>query len=322
MTKLLNYLAICLLAIQVSGQAEKPGTSSYVLGENDQILVRSMLVKEVGEKVYRLDERGDINLPMVGRVSAAGKTILALEAELNEQFKGFYVEPQIAVSMAEYRSAPISILGAVGNPGVHQARGKPSLLEMLSAAGGIRADAGPVVKITRQRKFGPIPLANVKENSVDSTVAEVSVKSLVDARDPSENITVQPYDVISIPRAELVYVLGNVKKAGAVNLGAQRSLSVVEALAMAEGFDPRASPKHARILRPPGTGQTVSSSKLIGGRTEIPVDLHKVLKGQAADVYLEPNDILFVPSSTARTVTTRSLETALQVGTGLVIFRR
>jgi polysaccharide export outer membrane protein len=162
-----------------------------------------------------------------------------------------------------------------------------------------------------------------QESNGDSMVAQVSVQSLVEARNPTENIVIQPFDVISIPRADVIYVVGNVKKSGSFDLNGKRSLSVVEALALAGGFDVRAASKHARVLRAPGVGKTViaQNQRMIGNRQEIMVDLTKVLGGKAEDIHMQPNDILFVPNSTAKTVTSRSIEAALQIGMGLLIWR-
>lgn len=320
-------ISIGILAVPLFGQGEQqqdqPAPPDYVLASNDQIILRTILVKEIGDKPFRLDEQGEINLPMVGRLHAAGLTARQLEAELNKKYAEFYVEPQIGVSISEYRGAPVSIIGAVGSPGVHQVRGKPLLLEVLSSAGGIRSDAGPMIKITRQKKYGPIPLALTQESNGDSVVAQVGVQSLVEARNPAENIAIQPYDVITIPRADVIYVVGNVKKAGSFDLNGRRSLSVVEALSLAGGFDLRAASKNARILRAPPVGKTVvaQNQKMIGNRQEIMVDLTKVLGGKAEDLHMQPNDILYVPNSMAKTVTSRSIEVAIQVGVGFLIWR-
>ena len=121
---------------------------------------------------------------------------------------------------------------------------------------------------------------------------------------------IQPHDVISVPPAQLVYVVGNVKRAGGFALGGRPTLTVIQALALAEGLDPRAAPERARILR-----------RGSGSDQQITVDMKKILAGKAEDVVLRPNDILFVPNSAMKTITTRSIEAAIQIGAGLAIFR-
>jgi polysaccharide export outer membrane protein len=169
-----------------------------------------------------------------------------------------------------------------------------------------------VVKITRQRRYGPISLPTAREAGGDTMVADVDLKSLVEARNPAENIFVEPYDVIAVPRAELIYVVGNVKKSGGIALGGRSTISALEALSLAEGLDLKAAPSRARILRP-----AVGAPN--AGRKEIPVNLAKILNGKETDVYLQPNDILFVPNSAAKGITARTIEAALQIGTGVLI---
>jgi polysaccharide export outer membrane protein len=284
----------------------------YILGPGDQILIRSVQVKEIADKQFRLESNGGVNLPLAGRVRLMGLSIAQAEGAITKVIEKYYFDPDIAVTVAEFRSEPVSVIGAVGTPGVHEARGRKTLLEMLSSAGGVRADAGPVVKIMRLRSYGPIPLPNAREAGGDTMVAEVDLKSLVDARNPVENILVQPYDVIAVPRAETIFVVGNVKKSGAIPLGGRSSLSTLEALSLAEGLDLKAAPSRARILRPSDVAPNTA-------RKEIPVNLAKILSGKNTDIYLQPNDILFVPNSAAKGVTTRAIEVALQIGTGILI---
>jgi polysaccharide export outer membrane protein len=134
------------------------------------------------------------------------------------------------------------------------------------------------------------------------------------AKRPTENIQVRPFDVISVPESPIVYVIGEVKKSGGFVLGSRTSMSVLEALSLAEGLQPRASPKSAKILRVSGAAH--------GTRSEIPVNVGKIMAGKAADVALLPDDILVIPDSAAKNAALRSVETALQIGTGLVVWRR
>jgi polysaccharide export outer membrane protein len=187
------------------------------------------------------------------------------------------------------------------------------LLDLLSSAGGVRTDAGPAAKITRPKASGPIPHPSNRQTVTGDYVAEVDLKSLLDARNPSENIVIEPHDVVSIPPAEVIYVVGNVKKAGGFPLGGKPTLSVLQALSMAEGLDPQAAPKHSRILR--------RGSEPGAERTEIAVDVQKIMTGKAQDILLLPNDILFVPSSAAKSVGVRGADIAIQIATRALIWR-
>ena len=283
----------------------------YALRADDEVTMHSVQVKEVAAKSFRIDQNGEINCPLLGRVHLAGATVPQAESLLSAKLKTFYLEPDIALNVSGLHSDPLSIIGAVGAPGVHQVRGPMTLLEVLSSAGGVRTDAGPVVKITREKAYGPIPHPSAHESATGASIADISLNSLMEARNPEENIQVRPHDVISIPLAEVVYVVGNVKRAGGFPLGGKPNLSVLQALSLAEGLDARAAPKNARILQ--------RSSASGGESTQTPIDLKAILEGKAQDVTLHPNDILFIPSSTAKSVAARTIEAAIQIAAGVAI---
>lgn len=294
--------------------AEGPMPRNYVLGPEDQITIRVLEAEEIDNKPVRLDFSGNIRLPLVGRIHAGGLTVDQLETELVRELRKYMRDPQVAVSVTEFRSQPVSVLGAVRNPGVHQVQGRKTLLEMISMAGGIDPEAGHAIKITRRKEYGPIPL---KSAAADETgnymVADVDLGSILEARNPQENIEIKPYDVISIPRGELVYVMGQVKRPGGFVLRQRETLSALQVLALAEGLDASAKPQDARILR------TVEGAQQ---RTEIYVDLRKILQGKASDVALQPNDVLFIPKNVPKSAMLRGLESAIQIGTGVAIYRR
>jgi polysaccharide biosynthesis/export protein len=205
------------------------------------------------------------------------------------------------------------VLRAVNLPGVHQVSGHKTLLEMISLAGGVRADAGYSIRITRQVEWGCLPLPGATmDASGRFSVAQVSLQDIMEAKVPEENIQILPHDVITVPKAELIYVTGAVKKSGGFILGEKQNMSVIQAISMAEGLGTAPDTKHAKILRlSPGSDQ----------RTEIPVDLKTILQGKGHDIPLQGNDILFVPDSTGKKVALRALEAAIQTGTGVAIYR-
>jgi polysaccharide export outer membrane protein len=287
---------------------------SYVLGPEDQINIRVLNADEIDSKPVRIDSQGFLRLPLVGNIRAGGLTVDQLEAELVKRLKTYLQDPQVAVSVTEFRSQPVSVIGSVKNPGVQQVQGRKTLLEMLSMAGGIDAEAGHAIKITRRKEYGPIPLKTVAADpSGNYTVADVDLASLLDARSPQENIEVRPYDVITVPRGELVYVMGQVRRPGGFVLRQRETLSALQALSLAEGLDTAAAPQNARILR------TIAG---VPQRTEIFIDLRKILQGKGTDVALLPNDVLFIPNSASKKAIVRGLEAALQIGTGVAIYRR
>jgi polysaccharide export outer membrane protein len=305
--------AAAALPAQVPPDSVKPA-AAYVLGPEDQLVIRVVDIEEVTDKPFRIDMRGNINLPVVGRLHAGGLTVEELETDLSTRFEAVLQHPTVTVFVSEFRSQPVSVLGAVRTPGVHQIRGSKSLFEVLSLAGGLSPDAGSAIKITRLKSAGPLPLPGATDDSSgDYEVAQVAVKSVMDAKNPKDNIQVLPDDVVTVPKADLVYVIGAVHRSGGFVLSEKEKISVLQALSLAEGLDRTAAPKDAKIMRSVAESDT---------RQEIQVNLKEILAGKSGDVSLRANDILFVPTSGAKSALARGVEVAIQMGTGLAIYRR
>jgi polysaccharide export outer membrane protein len=284
----------------------------YVLGSDDVIAIQALHAEEVGGSAIRIDPDGQISLPLIGRLTAAGLTIEELEQALVARLKTYVHDPTVAVTVVQYRSQPVSVIGAVGVSGVHQLEGRKTLIEILATAGGLRPEAGDVVKITRKAEWGPIPLASAMVDPTGQfSIAEVSLTGIIKATNPEQNIRILPNDVISVPRAALVYVIGEVKRPGGFVLNERRTISGLHALAMAQGFSGTASPNRAVIIRQTSGGE----------RVEIAANLKAILEGKTSDVELLPDDILFVPNNAARTVLGRTLQTALSAVTSATIYR-
>ena len=332
-TKLAGFVTFALLfqastnwAAQVPAATQKPAAQnvdngprslanahlpSYVLGPNDEIVIQSVHAQEIANKPTRISTSGDLNLPMVGRVHAAGMTLDQLETEVSERLKTYIREPDIAINITQFKSQPVSVIGYVGAPGVIQLEGRKTLIEVLSQVGGLKPEAGSRVKIMRTKEWGPIPLPSARMEG-DNSVAEVSVRGIETATNPEENIQILPNDVISVPRADIVYVMGEVKKPGGFALNDRgRTISLIEVLARAEGTTPTAALKYAKVIRP------VPNSN----RIEIPVNLKDLLNGKSKDILLQPDDILLVPNSYAKGAFSRTLDSVVNATTSLIIYR-
>src|SRR5438128_4862239 len=112
--------------------AAPPPPSNYILGPDDQISIQAPDVEEISGKLVRVDMRGNIRLPMIGSLHAAGLTTDELEVSIKNAFRKYLQNPDVTVSIAEFRSQPISVLGAVQSPGVHQLQGRKNLFEVRS----------------------------------------------------------------------------------------------------------------------------------------------------------------------------------------------
>lgn len=298
--------------------AQLPASSSsvsvdknYVLGPEDQLSIHVVDLDDVSDKPVRVDPQGFIDLPLVGRIHVAGLSPQQLRTEISARVTKYIDDPQITINVLEYRSQPVSILGEVNNPGLHQLQGPTRLVEVISLAGGLKPDAGQTVTITRQANFGSLPVPGAYlDSSGEYWIAYIKLDGLTSGQDPAGNVQIVSNDVISVSKAKVVYVVGEVKKAGGFSLQSQDSISLLRALSLAEGLTHDAAPKKARILHESNGAQTA----------EVPVDLQAVLAGRAPDLVLRPDDILFIPNNVAASAMKRATEVALQIATGVIIF--
>ncbi len=288
-------------------------TESYVLGPQDTLTVHVVNMEELGDDPYPIDLSGFVTLPRIGRLHAAGLTVEELRSDVTQRCKDYLQDPAVSISVTEFRSQPVSILGAVENPGVHQIRGQKTLYEVISEAGGLKDDAGNKITITRQIVNGTLPLPNAQTDpSGRYSIAELNIRSVMAARSPQDNIPVKPYDVITVPKADLIYVIGAVKRPGGFPLQERANMTVLEALSLSQGLDRAAASKRAKILR---------TDDVTHARLEIPIDVQKILDGKRSDETLLSNDILFIPTSAAKQASLRAIEAIIQTGTGLAIYR-
>jgi polysaccharide export outer membrane protein len=222
-------------------------------------------------------------------------------------------DPKVSIFIREFHAQPISVIGAVAKPGLYQLTGPRTLIEVISMAGGLGTrganQPGRFLYVTRKDGFGDLQLVEGMEQPAPDQI-EIDLKQLVQNRDPALNIKMKPFDVVSVTKAGVIYVIGAVKKPGGFIMEDRERVSVLQALALAEGVGPYAKKSAARIVR---QGEN-------GSRQEIPVDLGKVVKGIGEDVEMAANDILIVPDNTAKYWGQRGLETAISTLTAAVVY--
>jgi polysaccharide export outer membrane protein len=143
---------------------------------------------------------------------------------------------------------------------------------------------------------------------------EINLLKIIDGTDPSANLIVEANDLITVPRAKMIYVIGDVGRPGGYVLdGHSGNLTVLQAIALAGGINKSAAYGSTKVLRPTTGGGTP--------RAETQIDLKKILASKAPDIPLHADDILYVPNSLAKVVTARTIEAAVGVGTGLLIWK-
>jgi polysaccharide biosynthesis/export protein len=291
--------------------------SDYLIGPEDVLRVDVFDVPELSNLVLRVANDGTIAPPLLGHVKASGLTPSELRKELEAKWGAKYLQnPQVSIFVQEFHAMPVSVVGAVEKPGLYPLTGPRNLIEMISLAGGLAkrtsAPAGRTVYVTREGGFGDLkPTDGMQLVAQDKL--EIDIRKLLYSNESSLNIAIEPRDIISVSKADVVYVTGRgVQKPGGFVLEDRDNVTVFQALAMAGGVGPNAKKHDAMIIR----------RQADGSRTEIPVDLDKVLKGKAPDLTLAANDILFVPDSAQKAALKRGTEVIMGTISGLLIYGR
>jgi polysaccharide export outer membrane protein len=309
---------IVQLALVQSG-----GTVDYILSSGDLLGIEVFDVPELTRDV-RVSESGLISLPLLPIMRAGGLTVFQLQDKLAELLiaNGLVSNPQVAVSVKEQHGQPITVIGAVRTPMVIQAVRPMTLLEVLSRVGGIADDAGGRVLITRPVHESVLKspaagesaeiAAAVPEEVTEPLTLRIGLRELLDSGDPKYNIALRGGDVVSVPRAGVVYAVGAVNNPGGFVMANDRQqLTVLKVLALSGGLTPTAKKKDAVIIR-----QAADSEQ-----RQVPVDLERILAFKAEDLELQQSDILFVPNSSGRQVMGRVAQTALGLASGVALVR-
>jgi len=307
---ILRSAAVCCCVALAAWAAEAP--PSYKLGAGDEVSVWALGAEEIGTHPFRIDLSGNIDVPMAGRIHAAGMTVDQLHAELVKQLRRQLKEPQVTVSVTELRSQPVSVMGEVNKPGVYQLQGEKTLLEVLSLAEGVKADAGNKVRISRSVDEGQLPVPGAATDpSGQYYVAEAGLRDALDHKTGVSALVIRPHDVITVEAGQTIYVMGDVHKQGAFAVGQREQITALQAMSLAEGPLVTAKLSKARILR----------EKPDGTRADIPINMEKVLEGEADNVPLQGGDFLYIPDSRTKNVALKAAQAALSIGTGIAIWR-
>ena len=331
-------------------------TGDYRIGPQDLLDINIFEAPELNRTV-RVSENGEVSLPLLGGIRVVRLTARELENTLAAKLREFLKDPHVSVMVTAIESHPVSVIGEVNKPGVFQVRGSKTLLEMLSMAQGLAPDAGDEVLVMRNagynrghdgsaqttqegsgetgsenrdgNKIGIGPESGndgaLKNNATVSTTGTnastargqqgdtlaINLRHLLNSRDPGLNVPIYAGDIVKVTRAGIVYVVGAVRKPGGFTVKGNEQMSLLKAIALAEGLSSTSSKGHTRIIR---------TDEGSGKRSEIPVELGKILDGKAPDMNLQAADIVFVPNSTGKTVLFRSTDAIVNTASGVAIF--
>ena len=268
-----GLLALC--AVLLSGQEKF--TQEYRVGPKDLLEISVFGADELSRTV-RVSEDGKVTLPLLGEVLVDGLTKSELEKKLADLLGEKYVQnPQVTVFIREYQSKRVSVLGAVEKPGPYQLLGRLTLMQIVSEAGGLTRDAGSVIIIIRQLADGT------------STSLRISIDDLFLKGDAKLNVPLEAGDIVNIPVDKLVaiYVFGQVKNPGALQVKKSAIPTLLQAIAQAGGFTDRAARGGVVIKRKDETGK----------EQEIKVNARRILSNKQPDIPLLENDTVYVPES-------------------------
>jgi polysaccharide biosynthesis/export protein len=279
----LVLLATALFCRAQSRPAESPvpaaadrGKQNLRIGPGDELEITIFGASDLSAH-GRVDNDGNIFIPLLGGIHVAGMTSAEAAQAIagSLQQKDVLNHPQVAVFVKEYTSGEISVVGEVNKPGVYSALGPHRLLDILQSAGGLTDKAGNSITISHRE-------------TADLTTIEFP-------KDPEamahNNVELQPGDTVIVPKAGIVYVLGEVYRPGGYASNSSGGFTVLQVMAAAGG------PTHLA-----SEGKTTMMRRNTSGLEEIPVPLGKMLRGKRADIAVLPNDILYVPSSKVKSV--------------------
>ena len=248
-------------------------------------------------RTIRVGPDGTLRLPMLKqRVKADGLMPSELERAIGQALvsEQLLVDPFVTVTVVEYHSRPISVVGAVKKPVTFQAIGAVTLIDAITRAEGLSDEAAGEILVSRNDEEGKRGLAQ-----------RIPYRQLIDAADPSLNLRLTGGEEIRVPTVSKIFVIGNVKRPGAFSITDNGAMTVLKAVALCEGLSPYAS-KVAYIQRTEESG---------GGKAEVLVELKKIMERKAPDVELQPKDILYIPDNTGRRMTAGVLEKLAGFGT-------
>lgn len=281
---------------QPSPEQAAGAARALLLGAGDLLDVRVFDTPELSGR-FRVDNLEEITLPVGGTVKVMGLTAEQVQAAIEDRFRQRDIlhHPHVEVLVLEYATQGVTVMGEVKLPGVYPLLGKHTVLDFISVAGGLTPSASKTVILTHRNAGGQA--VSIDLNSSPQALAQ-------------QELEVEPGDRIVVTRAGVVYVIGDVGRPGGYLIENKDTVTVLQALALAQGLN-----KTARL-----DGRLIRNSP--SGRTETDLPLKKILANQATDPGLQDGDILFVPVNGAKEWADKGVTSILQMAVGVVIYGR
>ena len=288
------------LMVQAS-RASLVNYRDYKVGPEDQLGV-VIFGQDNLNRELRVNGQGEITMPLVGIVKVAGLTPQEIEKRLEELYNArFLVNPQITVTVREFRHQRVAVTGAVAKPGSYEIIGPRTLLEVLALAGGFSnqgsptgggSQAGDVINVIRHQNAPDIATsmkaAASKPFSPKTETMVIDLRRLVSGQEPQLNIPVRNGDVVNVPFAGTAYVLGGVRRPG--NIAVKENITVSQAVAIAGGVDPLIGTNNITIMRFDEQGRPIS----------LKTNLSNIIARNDEDLPLKDSDVVVVNESTLK----------------------
>jgi len=270
-------LVICMISapgLLLGQEAQKAVVNDYKIGPNDLLEIRVFELPDLNLTV-RVSEDGSITFSLLGRIEVAGYTAYGLEQKLATVLTEKYVPggAHVSVFIREYQK--ISVIGAVGQPGMYELVGPTTLLQAIAQAGGLTALATDEVYVYRKEADGKQSIISIDLEDLNSGNRDL-------------NIDLKPKDVISIPIDQTlnVFVYGEVRNPGAIPYLRSKKITLLQAIAQAGGTTEWAKESKVVVKR---------KDRATGKEMKINVNLKKMIEGKVADIVLEEGDVVIVP---------------------------
>jgi len=249
--KIWKVAVVAFLLSPVSGRLlaqsalTTPAVADYVIGPQDVLTIQVFDQADLGGK-YTVEADGTFSFPLIGRVQAGGLTLRAFETELRRKLAdGYFKNPQVTAAVETYRSQRVFVMGEVRQPGPVSLTGGMTLIEALARAGSTLPTASGDVAIVRAPKDAKGPVLPGQDASVN--IERASIKDL-EGGALSQNVDLHDGDTIFVPKAETIYVFGQVKNPGAYSL-TERETTILQALSLAGGVTENGAMNRVKIVR-------------------------------------------------------------------------
>ncbi len=287
----------------------------YVIGGGDEIEVKVFKNTDISGK-YRVSETGYVDFFLIGRQRLGGLSEGEATDFLRQQLRKYYKQPEVTVTVTGFNSQLVTVIGAVRNPGRLPLKRSMRVLDVVALSGGLLEESGRFVHLIRYAQKpdatnnGTVVPAGGPSDTPESQeidVQTVNVDEII-AGNSSNNILLKPGDIVSVPKADVIYVAGNVRKSGAISV--RNPTTVRQAIALSNGFADGAKYNDMRLYRTvPGKIE----------REEIRISWKDIQNGKQKDLFLQANDVLYVPNSEIKSIGQTFLRGLPQLVTGALL---